>query len=94
ISAAVRSTHCTVILWPGFLLVTNEPECNEVWVSRNAAIYSDEGQLFQGPGVRTQAEMLEHFLPLMRLQTQTSKAPLLELGLSVEGLPGIEVYGA
>lgn len=51
---------------PGFLLVTNEPECNEVWVSRNAAIYSDEGQLFQGPGVRTQAEMLEHFLPLMR----------------------------
>jgi len=51
---------------PGFLLVTNEPECNEVWVSRNAAIYSDEGQLIQGLGVRTQAEMLEHFLPLMR----------------------------
>eukprot|EP00931_Biecheleriopsis_adriatica_P074463 TRINITY_DN48514_c0_g1_i1.p1 TRINITY_DN48514_c0_g1~~TRINITY_DN48514_c0_g1_i1.p1 ORF type:complete len:1799 (-),score=442.55 TRINITY_DN48514_c0_g1_i1:199-5595(-) len=52
----------------GFLLVTGYPDCKEIWVSRNAAIYNDDGQLFQGRGVCTQDEMQDHFLPLMRLR--------------------------
>ncbi|CAJ1376181.1 unnamed protein product [Effrenium voratum] len=55
-----------ITIKPGCFLVTDYPGCNEIWLSRNAAVYND-GQ-FQGPGVRTQEEMRDHFLPLMRLR--------------------------
>ncbi|CAL1129763.1 unnamed protein product [Cladocopium goreaui] len=53
-----------VSIRPGCLLITDYSTCNEIWMSRNAAVY-DNGQV-QGPGVRSQEEMREHFLPLMR----------------------------
>lgn len=50
----------------GDYLVTGYPESKEVWMSRHASIYNDDGQLLVGRGARSQAEMREHFIPIMK----------------------------
>lgn len=58
-------------LRPGDYLVTVCPEMDEIYMSRHANIYNDDGQLSHGCGVRTQEEMCSHFLPILKEKGHT-----------------------
>eukprot|EP00928_Gymnodinium_smaydae_P043333 TRINITY_DN29055_c0_g1_i1.p1 TRINITY_DN29055_c0_g1~~TRINITY_DN29055_c0_g1_i1.p1 ORF type:complete len:1765 (-),score=333.44 TRINITY_DN29055_c0_g1_i1:71-5365(-) len=50
----------------GDYLVTVLPDHKEVYMSRHATIYNDDGRLFQARGVTSQEDMKARFLQLMR----------------------------
>eukprot|EP00927_Polykrikos_kofoidii_P023500 TRINITY_DN21638_c0_g1_i1.p1 TRINITY_DN21638_c0_g1~~TRINITY_DN21638_c0_g1_i1.p1 ORF type:complete len:1702 (-),score=242.33 TRINITY_DN21638_c0_g1_i1:568-5673(-) len=50
----------------GDYLVTVCPDMNEIYMSRHATIYNDDGQLFPSQGVRSQQEMCQHFIPILK----------------------------
>lgn len=55
-----------VPLCSGDYLVTALPLLSEVWVSKHSVIYEDGGKISKSHGARSQVEMCEHFMPLLR----------------------------
>eukprot|EP00435_Cladocopium_sp_Y103_P055651 s1061_g18.t1 len=55
-----------VPLCAGDYLVTALPLLSEVWVSKHSVIYEDGGKLSKSHGARSQVEMCEHFIPILR----------------------------
>eukprot|EP00434_Breviolum_minutum_P025798 symbB.v1.2.022805.t1/scaffold2064.1/size90802/3 len=64
----VTFSSSPVPLCAGDYLVTALPELSEIWVSKHSVIYEDGGKLSTSYGARSQAEMCEHFIPILRYE--------------------------